>query len=122
MRLLIASGIVQPPTIDDVQADPHLWERLVLEACRFLRAGGSLTPDAWALFTPVERVALDHATKILATESATLHGIASQGLAAAAEVAAGSDQGALRSRMAMARAASQAAAAVMNEAPAGAPS
>lgn len=115
MRFLLASGIVALPTLEDLEAAPVAWERLVVECWRFLRAGGALSPADWATLTEPEKAAMSEAARRHLAEKAAIAGRAAQSLDDAAAVAAVADGGQAEKEIALKRATAEAVAAAMSE-------
>ena len=97
--LLLAAKILVAPTSEEIKANPEAWERLLVEAVRFVRAGGRVDLAGWAGLHDAEREALIVAREVVATERALATGLAAQGPFQAADVAARVDGGEARRRL-----------------------
>lgn len=102
MNLLQATGMVRPPTSDDLEG--AAWERLVAEAVAFRRGGGVVSLADWRDLEQCEREALVEAYRVVESERAAAIGYATMGIDAAAAVAAPADGGEAQKGLAMDRA------------------
>jgi len=102
MNLLLATGMVQAPTAEDLEG--AAWDRLVAEAIAFRRAGGVVSLGDWHGLDRCERDALVEAYRVVESERAAAIGYATMGIDAAAAVAAPTDGGEAQKGLAMDRA------------------
>lgn len=102
MNLLRATGMLAAPSDTDLAG--VAWDRLVEEATAFRRAGGVVSLRDWAELERCERAALIEAYRVVESERAAAIGFASQGVDAAASVAAPADGGDAQKGIAMDRA------------------
>lgn len=95
--LFKAADILGP--LSEAEQDKAL-PLLTRQAERFLRAGGSLTLQDWALLDPLSRVAFEAAGCRVRAELAARTGLAAQSLGGALEVLSDADGGDAKARVA----------------------
>lgn len=110
-RLYQIAGLLEAPAYEvrrgglEVACDPDTWDALRVAATMIARGGVALSPEWWAMQSPLERAVLVDAQDRLWAERAVAIGTATLGRTEAAHVLSRSDGGAAAVRTELAEAA-----------------